>query len=76
MTMLPPPSGPDWKTWANSLLAAIYQQTANRVPTDPRPVQLANKMPADKATKNGLLMWNPATEKPCYSKAGVWVDFP
>ena len=76
MTMYPPPAGPDWKSWANALLSTFYQQTANRVPTDPRPVQLAFRMTGDKPTKDGLLMWNPTTGKPCYSKAGAWVDLP
>lgn len=72
--MIPRPTGPDWKTWATALVKHFEGLTANRAPTEPRPLQLAHLQSGEAATTDGILMWNPTTQKVQVSKSGAWVD--
>lgn len=72
---LPPnPTGISQQTWARQVYEYLLSQTSIKGRTDPTPVQLTHVMAADmpRATRDGLLMFNPTTGKILVSVGGAW----
>ena len=59
---LPQPSGGAWQTWANRLLQHL-RRTRNL---------LGYKIDDERATEDGLIMWDTTYEWPTVSKNGTW----
>ena len=59
---LPQPSGGAWQTWANRLLQHL-RRTRNL---------LGYKISDERATEDGLIMWDTTYQWPTVSKNGVW----
>ena len=61
----PPPSGDNWKTWAERLIATL---TSNKN-------KLESITSGESAARDGIIMWDRDLEKPVISINGVWRSF-
>lgn len=71
---LPPfPSGNSWKAWATNLVEYLTREAQIESRTDPQPLQLPWRMGNEKATQDGLMMYDAVLGVPIYSKNGQWL---
>jgi hypothetical protein len=75
----PPSSYADWKQWATQLTLYLAKSSDIKEPTNPQPIQLAHKLAAtasnlglERATTDGLMLYDPALGRVVISVGGVW----
>lgn len=74
MNVQPPAPTSDLKQWARDLYAYLIDQQ-KPTPTKAQLVFLQHKMVNDKATIDGLVMYDPQLGLPVFSKNGAWYKF-
>ena len=62
MSLIPPPVGPEWKTWARQLSTYIATSAG----------RLGYRSSGDSAADDGIIMWDRVEGYPVVSKNGVW----
>jgi hypothetical protein len=75
----PPQSFSDWKAWAVALGNYLAKSSSINEPTNPQPIQLAHRLNTaagnlglERATTDGLLMYDPALGRVVVSVGGIW----
>lgn len=73
MSELPPVPGPNLAIWAQRLVDYLRREQ-DRVDYHAVPVKLAHRVGDEKATENGIIMYDPSLEAVVVSINGQWVE--
>lgn len=68
---IPQPTGNLYQ-WATKVVGYLRSKEQEQKVPSPRPVQLEHRMAGAKATKDGLLMWDPTAGQMIVAIGGVW----
>ena len=69
----PQPTGNSWRQWALQMVEYLSDRTRIESENLPRPVQLPHLVRDERATVDGILMYDPVAQLPVCSIGGVWV---
>lgn len=72
MKPIPLPSRGDLTKWALSIVDYLRDVESEITTPGPKIVQLEYRKVGAKATKNGILMWEPVSKQVIVSKDGAW----
>lgn len=68
---LPPFPGKDLNEWARKIYAYLNDQSQEKM-IKSGPVLLQHRTSGEKATTDGIMMYDPQLGEPVYSKNGAW----
>jgi hypothetical protein len=72
--LIPTPAGRSYDQWSRDVYRYLNDLTTRE--NDPQSVQLAFQTGGEKATTNGMLMWDGVNKYPVVAKDGVWRQIP